>query len=281
VRNNDIAKIARSITTISFTWRITLRLPAAITWFALFTLAGCATVAEPPAEIALPYVKLFSENEPGDTLPNGWRVWTLSKFKKSTEYKLVDTEGRTAVSAKANASASGLVHKLDIDPQQYPLLSWQWKIDDLIKTADNTTKHLEDSPVRVVVSFAGDIDSLPLDDRMFFDNARLLTRQQLPYATLMYIWENRAPRDKVLPNLHTSRIKMIVAESGHAKIGAWQDITRNVYEDYKRAFGTEPGRITAIAVMTDTDNTGENAHAWYGDIVFRRVAPPRTLFTSD
>jgi len=247
----------------------------------LAALGGCATVSEPPAEIALPYVKLFSDNEPGDTLPNGWREWTISRFKKSTEYKLVDTEGRTAVKARADSSASGLVHRLDLDPRQYPLLSWQWKVEDLIKTADNTTKHLEDSPVRVVVSFDGDVETLPLDDRMFFDNVRLLTRQQLPYATLMYIWENRAARDTVLPNLHTSRIKMIVAESGREKVGQWQDITRNVYEDYQRAFGAEPGRITAIAVMTDTDNTGENAHAWYGDIVFRRVAPPRTLLATD
>lgn len=247
----------------------------------LAIVTGCASVSEPPAQIALPYVKLFSDNEPGDTLPNGWRVWTLSRFKKSTEYKLVDSEGRTAVKAKANASASGLVHALDLDPQQYPLLSWQWKVEDLIKSADNTTKQFEDSPVRVVVSFAGDLDKLPLDDRMFFDNVRLLTRQQLPYATLMYIWENRAPRGSVLPNLHTSRIKMIVAESGPDKVGAWQDITRNVVEDYQRAFGEAPGRITAIAVMTDTDNTGEHAQAWYGDIVFRRIAPPRTLFVTD
>lgn len=247
----------------------------------LLIVSGCAITAEPAAEIALPYVKLFSDNDPGDALPNGWKVWTLSRFKKSTEYKLVDTEGRTAVKANAAASASGLVHKLDLDPQMYPLLSWQWKVDNLIKTADNTTKQFEDSPVRVVVSFAGDMNTLSLDDRMFFDNVRLITRQQMPYATLMYIWKNRAPRDRVLPNLHTSRIKMIVAESGREKVGVWQDITRNVYEDYKRAFGEEPGRITAIAVMTDTDNTGENAHAWYGDIVFRRVAPPRTRFVSD
>ena len=244
-------------------------------------IGGCATSGEPPAQIALPYVKQFSDNDPGETLPTGWRVWTLSRFKKSTEYKLVDTDGRTAVKARADGSASGLVHALDIDPQQYPLLSWQWKVDDLIKTADNTTKQYEDSPVRVVVSFAGDLDSLPLDDRMFFDNVRLMTRQQLPYATLMYIWENRAPRDSVLPNLHTSRIKMIVAESGRDKVGQWQDFTRNVLEDYRRAFKEEPGRITAIAVMTDTDNTGENAHAWYGDIVFRRIAPPRTHFVTD
>lgn len=243
--------------------------------------AGCASVSEAPPQIALPYVKLFSDNEPGEKLPNGWRPWTLSRFKKSTEYRLEEAEGRTAVKASASASASGLVHALDVDPRQYPLLSWQWKVDNLIKTADNTTKQFEDSPVRVVVSFAGDMDKLPLDDRMFFDNVRLLTRQQLPYATLMYIWENRAPVNAVLPNLHTSRIKMIVAGSGRDKVGEWQDITRNVVEDYQRAFGEAPGRITAIAVMSDTDNTGENAQAWYGDIVFRRVAPPRSLFVTD
>jgi hypothetical protein len=247
----------------------------------LAAAAGCASVAEPPVQIALPYVKQFSDNEPGDGLPSGWRPWTLSRFKKSTEYTLVDSDGRTAVKARANASASGLVHVLDIDPQQYPLLSWQWKVENLIKNADNTTKQHEDSPVRVVVSFAGDLDTLALHDRMFFDNVRLLTRQQLPYATLMYIWENRAPHGSVLPNLHTSRIKMIVAESGRDRVGQWQDITRNVLEDYQRAFGEAPGRITAIAVMTDTDNTGENAQAWYGDIVFRRIAPPRTLFVTD
>jgi hypothetical protein len=254
---------------------------AAVVLASLALFSGCASTPDGPDQIALPYVKQFSDNEPGDALPSGWRPWTLSRFKKSTEYRLVDTDGRTTVNARANASASGLVHALDIDPQQYPLLSWQWKVDDLIKNADNTTKQFEDSPVRVVVSFAGDLDKLQLDDRMFFDNVRLLTRQQLPYATLMYIWENRAPRDSVLPNLHTSRIKMIVAESGRKNVGTWQDITRNVVEDYQRAFNEAPGRITAIAVMTDTDNTGENAQAWYGDILFRRIAPPRSLFFTD
>jgi hypothetical protein len=74
---------------------------------------------------------------------------------------------------------------------------------------------------------------------------------------------------------------MIVAESGREKLGVWQDVTRNLYEDYKRAFGEEPGRVSAIGIMTDTDNTGENVHAYYGDIVFRRVAQPRTVFASD
>jgi hypothetical protein len=174
-----------------------------------------------------------------------------------------------------------LVHTLRLDPREYPLLQWRWKVTELIAKADNTKKHTDDSPVRVVVSFEGNLDKLSLEDRIFIDNIRLLTGQQLPYATLVYIWENRATRETVIPNLHTTRIKMIVAESGHEKVGAWQEVIRNVPEDFKRAFGEDPGTITAIGIMTDTDNTGENVHAYYGDIRFRRIAPPRASFTSD
>ena len=239
---------------------------------------GCATQ---PAVITLPYVSHFSDSPPGNALPLGWEEWTLSGFKKPTQYQLVTQDGKTVVKASAHASASGLVHRLAVDPRKFPLLHWRWQVTDLIAAADNTRKQTEDSPVRVVVSFDGNLDKLPFEDRIFFDNIRVLTGQQLPYATLMYIWENRAARDTIIPNLHTSRIKMIVTESGRDKVGTWQEVTRNVYEDFKRAFGEEPGTITAIGIMTDTDNTGGNAHAYYGDIQFRRVPPPRVLFATD
>ena len=45
--------------------------------------------------------------------------------------------------------------------------------------------------------------------------------------------------------------------------------TRNVLEDFRQAFGTDPPLITGVAIMTDTDNTGESATAYYGDLVFR------------
>jgi hypothetical protein len=151
----------------------------------------------------------------------------------------------------------------------------------VIPGADNTRKSTEDSPVRLVISFAGDLDKLPFDDRLFFDQIKGFTGQQLPYAALMYIWENRAPKNSIIPNPHTSRIKMVVAESGREKLGVWQDQSRDIYADFKRAFGEEPGRITSIGLMTDTDNTGENVHAYYGDMVFKRVAPPRIVFGMD
>jgi hypothetical protein len=64
---------------------------------------------------------------------------------------------------------------------------------------------------------------------------------------------------------------MIVVESGAADLNRWVTEERNVYEDYKAAFGDEPSLISGVAIMTDTDNTGESATAFYGDIVFKKT----------
>jgi len=255
------------------------RLPALSAACCAAVLSGCAGLTEETAPpVRLTYVTSFSGNEASDRLPQGWQAWTLSRFKRPTEYRLVTENGATVVRARASSSASGLVHPLDVDPALYRLLQWRWKVEQLIPGADNTRKSTEDSPVRIVISFAGDTEKLPFDDRLFFDQIKMFTGQQLPYATLMYIWENRAPRESIIPNPHTSRIKMVVAESGREKLGRWQNEMRDVYADFKRAFGEEPGRITAIAIMTDTDNTGENVHAYYGDMEFKQ--PPRNRTVS-
>ena len=55
---------------------------------------------------------------------------------------------------------------------------------------------------------------------------------------------------------------------GPDQTGQWVTEQRNVVEDFKKAFGKEPPNIGAIAIMTDTDNTGETAEACYGTIKF-------------
>ena len=231
------------------------------------SLAGCASVPE-PAFAPSRQVTAFSLAEPNGTLPGGWQPWRLSRLKRLTSYELVDYNGSVVVKAMSASSASGLAHPLDVDPRETPILQWRWKVPQLISGADNARKSSEDAPVRVVVSFDGDLESLPLEDRSFFDRIRALTGYQLPYATLMYIWENRAERGTIIPNPHTDRIQMVVAESGAAFTGTWKLESQNVLDDYRRAFGAEPGRIIAIAIMTDTDNTGQTVEAYYGDIAF-------------
>ncbi len=60
------------------------------------------------------------------------------------------------------------------------------------------------------------------------------------------------------------------ARSRADPLGTWFEEERNLYEDYQLAFGSEPPLVIGIGIMTDTDNTGERAVAYYGDITLLR-----------
>jgi Protein of unknown function (DUF3047) len=240
----------------------------------LFCASGCAMVSPEKRERIYTSIAPFSRAEPGQNLPEGWQPWTLSRFKRMTEYRLVrGDDGHVVVQAEAQGSASGLISYLDVDPAKTPWLSWRWKVPDLIDAADNTRAAVEDSPVRIVVAFDGDADKLDFEEKAIAQRVKLLTGREMPYATMMYIWENKQPVGEVIPSAHTTRVKMLVSESGEAREGKWLTLTRNVADDFKRAFGERPGRIRSIGILTDTDNTGEKTRAYYGDIKFSASQP--------
>ena len=83
-----------------------------------------------------------------------------------------------------------------------------------------------------------------------------------------YVWSNNQPVGSSWPNAFTSRAHMIAIASGAERVGQWVSERRDVRADYRRAFGEEPGPVDAVAIMTDTDNTGRTITAWYGDIWF-------------
>ncbi|HEX4859196.1 MAG TPA: DUF3047 domain-containing protein, partial [Usitatibacteraceae bacterium] len=230
-------------------------------------MAGCASITPPSQRYTV--VTPFSAMPAGERLPPGWQSWTLSRFKKSTLYRLVkDADGQTIVQAEADGAASGLIKELDIDPSRAPWLSWRWQVPELIASADNTRRDAEDSPVRVIVAFDGDPEKLDFEDRAVASRVKALTGRDMPYATLMYIWENQRPVGEVIHSPHTSRVRMIVVESGPQRSGQWLHFERNVAEDFRNAFGEPAGHIRSVGIMTDTDNTGERTRAFYGDIKF-------------
>jgi hypothetical protein len=108
---------------------------------------------------------------------------------------------------------------------------------------------------------------------MNFEMANLISGQEMPYATLMYIWSGKSPVDTIISNAHTSRIKMIVVDSGWDNLSTWHKHQRDLAADYKRAYGEAPGEVIGIALLTDTDNTKSETRAIYGDIELVRKNP--------
>ena len=202
-------------------------------------------------------------------MPPGWQPLKLSSLKRPTDYKLVDDQGVVVLDAKADAAASSLLTDVDFDLKSAPVMQWRWKISNLIESADNANPSKEDSPARVILDFEGDKSKLPFRDRTASSLAKAGSGRELPYAQIQYIWSNTKPVGTIIENPHTKRIQMIVAASGAGSVGKWITLKRNVYDDFKRAFGEEPGRMTEVGVLTDTDNTGEAVEAWYGDIEFQ------------
>lgn len=238
----------------------------------LLVLTGCTVVTVPTGGVPSGEIAPFSRNSPEVDVPAGWQPWIITRAKKPTVYDLVRdrASGKVVLHAIANASASGLMQSLSVNPAEFPVVAWRWRVVDLIVGADNQDRYSEDSPVRLMLFFDGDKTSLPFREQMLMETASMLTGQQVPFSTLMYVWENRFPQGTLLPNAHTQQVKLIVAGSGRDRLGSWHSFERDYVKDYRRAFGREPGRLVGVGVMTDADNTGEAIEAFYGDIDLRR-----------
>ena len=76
------------------------------------------------------------------------------------------------------------------------------------------------------------------------------------------------------PNAYTDHAVLVAVDSGNGHAGQWRRHGRNLREDLRRYLGIQPRYIDAVAIMTDTDNSGRQATAWYGDIRFLARRPP-------
>jgi hypothetical protein len=207
--------------------------------------------------------------------PPGWEALTFPRVPRHTRYLVVrDGEG-WVLRAESDAAASGLYRPLDLDPKVYRILSWRWKVENVLAKADPRRKDGDDYAARVYVAFRYEPAAATLWERSRYGAYRLLHGRYPPGLALNYVWESRLPVGTALDNAYTGRAKIIVARSGAADVGRWVTERHDIYEDYRRIVGGEPPRIAGIALMTDTDDTGERAVAYYDALTLGPAAPDR------
>lgn len=175
--------------------------------------------------------------------------WQKKAFVGETRYALENSDGQLALRADSSAAASGRYREVSVDLDKTPILNWRWKIGNILTGNDERTRAGDDYPARVYVVFSGGV--------MFWRT-----------RAINYVWSNKQQVGSSWPNAFTKNARMIAIESGSDRIGQWISERRDVRADYRRAFYEEPGQADAVAIMTDTDNTGGMATAWYGDIWF-------------
>ena len=242
-------------------------------FLALGLALGSALISSPGA-IAETHEQLdigkFSLSQPGTTFPSGWKPLTFDKIPTHTQYALVKDHEQVVVKAISHKSSSGLTREITIDSNEYPIVQWRWKIENILKSGDVTKKSGDDYPARLYITFEYDSTKVGFFEKAKYETAKLLYGQYPPIGALNYIWASKSPIGTMAPNPYTDQVTMIVIESGDTKLNKWVTEERNVYKDFIKAFGKEPPNISGIAIMTDTDNTKEQAVAYFGDILFKK-----------
>ena len=177
--------------------------------------------------------------------------WKTKIFSGETHYSLKKINGRMALHAISSAAVSGRYREINIDLNKTPLLNWTWMVSNALSVSgiNERTRRGDDYAARIYVIFSGG---------MLFWRTRAIN----------YVWSSNLPINSHWPSAYTNNTQLIAVESGKKRLGQWVNQQRNVRKDYRRLFGEEPGNISAVAIMTDTDNTGATAAAWYGDIWF-------------
>jgi hypothetical protein len=236
------------------------------------SLVACSSVERQAESSMMPAVASGHEM---DSVP--WQPWVLPG-KRPTQFKRVKQDGRDAMHASAASSASLVRKKIHMSAADLGTLKFSWQAPMLIEAADMAERDTEDSVVRIILSFEGDRSKFSNKNRMLSDLSLALTGEEMPYATLMYVWCNKRNAGEVITNPRTDRIRKMVVESGKSNLNRWLDYERDIRADFIQAFGEEPGALTGIALMTDTDNTKSQATAWYGPISFK--PPAKTTVAS-
>ena len=211
-----------------------------------------------------------------------WDPLTFDKIEKHSKYRIekdttnsVPGATNNVLVAETDASASGLIYTNTFNVTNHPLVKWRWKVDNVYEKGDASSKKGDDYPIRVYVIFKYDPKEAGFGLKTKYGLAKKVNGEYPPHSSLNYIWASREHKKDVVNSPYTSRSKMIPLQAGDDNVGKWVEEQVDIVADYEKAFGKKPPREASIAIMSDSDNTGEKATAYIDYMeVYRAESPP-------
>jgi hypothetical protein len=195
-----------------------------------------------------------------------WRPVTFPKIKEHTQYS-VEYQGRESVlRAESRASASAIVYRSPFSVYEYPRLRWKWKVENVYDKGNARAKEGDDYPLRIYVLFEYDPEKAGTYDKAKYGLAKAFYGEYPPHSALNYVWASREDEGGIITSTYTSNAKMIVLQKGKKNLARWIVEERNILDDYRRAFGTDPPSMATLGIMNDSDNTKEASVSYVGFI---------------
>ena len=175
--------------------------------------------------------------------------WETRSFEGQTRYAVVRDNGVEVLEAKARGQASAKYLEREIDLSETPYLRWCWKVDVRYAGLDERTQAGDDYPARLYV-------------------ARKTGLLPWQVQSVNYVWSSNQAAGAGWPNAFTDRAMLLALQGKRSPLGEWRAEVRNVSADYKTLFGDAASTIDGVALMSDGDNAGGNATAWYYGVGF-------------
>lgn len=186
-----------------------------------------------------------------------WHPLYFPKISRHTTYRIETNGSDSFLRAESDASASALVYKNDFNVYDYPMARWRWKVDNIYQNTFPEKKSGDDYPIRVYITFKYDPETANAIDKVRYGVAKRLYGEYPPHSTLAYVWANSEEQKTIITSPYTNKARLIALKKGSGKVKTWQNEEVNILQDYRKTFGTDPPVIASIAIMNDSDNTGQ------------------------
>jgi len=188
-----------------------------------------------------------------------WEPLFFPSIKEHSAYK-AESEGELSfLRAESRDSASAIMHKREFSPYEHPRLKWRWMVENVYEKGEAGKQSGDDFPMRVYVMFKYDPEKAGLFERIKYGIAKRRFGRYPPKSALCYVWANRPEEEEIMKSPYFENSKLVVLEEGKENVGRWLNEEVNIIEDYRKAFGEDPPEKAAIAIMNDSDNTGEGS----------------------
>ena len=180
-------------------------------------------------------------------LPKGWQ---LKEKTGQAQFSLRKVDGLDALMLRSTNTSFSFQREVKADLNDYPVLSWKWKVTKLPEGGDFRSRRTDDQAAQLFVAFS----------RSKF---------------IVYIWDTCAPKNLMADALAPPfmSIRVVVLRSGPSDTGKWVSETRNVFEDYKRFYGTsdKPPVVSGMRIQINTQHTRTSAESYFADLTFKKA----------
>ncbi len=205
-------------------------------------------------------------------IPKAWRLRKrLFGPTKDGSAGWVTDNGVRAVKLHSEGALTFLEKRVNIDIRDFPIVTWKWKVENILKGIDERTKEGDDHPIRIFFVFEPD----PSKQSLWFRVKRFLYldrihRHPMGGRFTEYLWSSHLQPGEIINDPGKPWQKLIVIEGGSIKLGKWLSYRRNLYEDFKRLYGEDPRQLIFIGILNDMDQTGQEAVSYIADLIFHR-----------